>query len=108
MDMYGYTAPEFLRIDDFLDLSNDQIFSSSAATDSDHHHLPNSSHYHNNSSSTSSAADTVMNMQFPNSNSTDFASNLCVPVSTNHFKFIILYIQIVYYFNDNNVNNNNK
>lgn len=79
--MYGFTAPDFFRIDDLLDFSNDQIISSATTTtDSDHRHPHNNfSQYPNNSSSTSSVADTLMEPQFHCSNSTDFTSVLCVP-----------------------------
>ncbi|XP_059651608.1 GATA transcription factor 4-like [Cornus florida] len=75
MDVYGsVSAPDFFRIDDLLDFSNDELFSSTtaAAADSDLHHLPSPEN-----KTTASAA------HFHNPNpihhSTDFTDDLCVP-----------------------------
>ncbi|XP_010413546.1 PREDICTED: GATA transcription factor 4-like isoform X2 [Camelina sativa] len=70
MDVYGMSSPDLLRIDDLLDFSNDEIFSSSSST------------------VTSSAASSVASenpFNFPSSAHTspplltDFTHDLCVP-----------------------------
>ncbi|XP_019188940.1 PREDICTED: GATA transcription factor 4-like [Ipomoea nil] len=72
MDIYGgVSAPELFRIDDLLDFSNADIFSSSAVDDSSNHHLlPHSAE------TTSSPAD---NYFFNPHSSADFTHDLCVP-----------------------------
>ncbi|CAN4111811.1 unnamed protein product [Withania somnifera] len=69
MDVYGVSAPDLFRIDDLLDLSNDQIFSNTNP-DSHHHHQPHS----HSASATANYYDALL----PNS-SEDFTDNLCVP-----------------------------
>ncbi|CAE6077009.1 unnamed protein product [Arabidopsis arenosa] len=76
MDVYGMSSPDLLRIDDLLDFSNDEIFSSSTS-----------------STVTSSAASSAGSSSFPSENPfnfpssaytsppllTDFTHDLCVP-----------------------------
>ncbi|XP_031113947.1 GATA transcription factor 4 [Ipomoea triloba] len=74
MDVYGVSAPELFRIDDLLDFSNADIFSSAVDDSSNqhnHHHLlPHSAE------TTSSPAD---NYFFNPHSSADFTHDLCVP-----------------------------
>jgi CCR4-NOT transcriptional regulation complex NOT5 subunit len=71
MDVYGMSSPDLLRIDDLLDFSNDEIFSSSSTV---------------TSSAASSAASSENPFSFPSSTYTsptlltDFTHDLCVPV----------------------------
>ncbi|ESQ44026.1 hypothetical protein EUTSA_v10006202mg [Eutrema salsugineum] len=75
MDVYGLSSPDLLRIDDLLDFSNDEIFSSSSTV---------------TSSAASSAASSENPFNFPSSASnsfhtspppllTDFTHDFCVP-----------------------------
>ncbi|KAF8379220.1 hypothetical protein HHK36_028650 [Tetracentron sinense] len=74
MDMYGLPAPDFFRIDDLLDFSNDDLFSST--TDSDLlHHLPPPE---NPSGNRPSAPPGDCGTANPN-RSTNFPDGLCVP-----------------------------
>ncbi|KAK6260868.1 zinc finger protein [Theobroma cacao] len=77
MDMYGLSAPELFRIDDLLDLSNEELFSSasSSTASTNNDQFPPSEapfSYASASSSSSSAA-------FHPSFSTDFTHDLCLP-----------------------------
>lgn len=71
MDVYGRSAPEVFRIDDLLDFSNEEIFSSSKTTDFDLNH-----HYHPPPTDNISAAASYYDA-LPNS--ADFTDKLCVP-----------------------------
>lgn len=79
MDVYGVSAPDLFRIDDLLDFSNDQIFSTNNTNpDSSSHQYHHQPHSHNSSSA---ATATYYDNLLPNS-SDDFTDNLYVPVST--------------------------
>ncbi|CAK9146245.1 unnamed protein product [Ilex paraguariensis] len=70
MDMCGeFSTPDYFRIDDLLDFSNDDLFSSTTATDS------SSDHQHANTS----AAANQFHTSNPNHSLTDFTDDLCVP-----------------------------
>ncbi|XP_022759495.1 GATA transcription factor 4-like [Durio zibethinus] len=77
MDMYGFSTPELFRIDDLLDLSNEELFSS-ASTSTNNDHFPPSEtppfSYASASSSSSAAA-----VAFHPSFSTDFTHDICLP-----------------------------
>ncbi|KAM7512140.1 hypothetical protein LguiB_011015 [Lonicera macranthoides] len=75
MDMYGLSAPDMFRIDDLLDFSNEEIFSSAATanTDSDNHH------YHLPSSGNTTGVSHFNSSSIPACHSTDFTDDLCVP-----------------------------
>uniref|UniRef100_A0A1J3JJS9 GATA transcription factor n=1 Tax=Noccaea caerulescens TaxID=107243 RepID=A0A1J3JJS9_NOCCA len=74
MDVYGLSSPDLLRIDDLLDFSNDEIFSSSSSAAS-------------SAASSSFPAENPFNLPSSASNSfhtsppllTDFTHDLCVP-----------------------------
>uniref|UniRef100_A0A5B6YU27 GATA transcription factor n=1 Tax=Davidia involucrata TaxID=16924 RepID=A0A5B6YU27_DAVIN len=72
MDVYGLSAPDFFRIDDLLDFSNDELFSSTTTTTGSDiiHHLP--------SSGNTSASGGHFDSPNPN-HSIDFTDDLCVP-----------------------------
>ncbi|KAL6981717.1 GATA-binding factor 2 [Sarracenia purpurea var. burkii] len=70
MDAYGVPAPECFRIDDLLDFSNDELFST-ANTDSGLHLLPPSGNTYSSANG---------NCNAPNPNQcADFTDDLCVP-----------------------------
>ncbi|KAJ8534768.1 hypothetical protein K7X08_016496 [Anisodus acutangulus] len=72
MDVYGLqSAPEVFRIDDLLDFSNEEIFSSSKTTDFDLNH-----HYQSPPTDNIAAAASYYDA-LPNS--TDFTDKLCFP-----------------------------
>ncbi|PHT60695.1 GATA transcription factor 2 [Capsicum baccatum] len=76
MDVYGVSAPDLFRIDDLLDFSNDQIFSTNNTNpDSSSHQYHHQPHSHNSSSA---ATATYYDNLLPNS-SDDFTDNLYVP-----------------------------
>lgn len=82
MDVYGGSTPEVFRIDDLLDFSNEEMFSSSKTTvdfDLNHHYQP-------------PPTDNSYYDAFPNSD--DFTDKLCLPVS-------ILFKQNVQHFHNN-------
>lgn len=90
MDMYGLSAPDMFRIDDLLDFSNDEIFSSAATattTDSDNHHYHQQ---HLPSSGNTTAGSHFNSSNIPTCHSTDFTDDLCVPVSTTLSPLLIL------------------
>ncbi|KAL5571854.1 hypothetical protein UlMin_021451 [Ulmus minor] len=74
MDLYGLSAQDCFRIDDLLDFSNDEIFSSSS-TDSDlhfhHHHPPPPQNPTTHFAAAASSAGQLSSL--------DFTSDLCVP-----------------------------
>ncbi|KAA8515902.1 hypothetical protein F0562_019081 [Nyssa sinensis] len=81
MDVYGLSAPDFFRIDDLLDFSNEEIFSSTTTTDSDiiqqqHQHQH---HYHLPLSENTSACGGHFDSPNPNHSNIDFTDDLCVP-----------------------------
>ncbi|XVF79825.1 hypothetical protein PTKIN_Ptkin15bG0020800 [Pterospermum kingtungense] len=77
MDMYGVPTPELFRIDDLLDLSNEELFSSastSTASTANDHFPPSETPFTYASGSSSPAA-----AAFHPSFSTDFPHDLCLP-----------------------------
>ncbi|XP_065864275.1 GATA transcription factor 4-like [Euphorbia lathyris] len=82
MDIYGAsTAPDYFRIDDLLDFSNDEIFSSSAASTSSSSIVADLHHHHISPPENSSS----LHQCYPSSDpfnpalSTDFTDHLSVP-----------------------------
>ncbi|XP_043715568.1 GATA transcription factor 4-like [Telopea speciosissima] len=82
MDMYGLPAPDFFHIEDLLDFSNDDIFSSSTTlpnSDINHHqnHLPRPE---NPAGDRPSSTSVNYDDSISNSNqSNNFTDDLCVP-----------------------------
>ncbi|XWS32385.1 hypothetical protein CRYUN_Cryun23aG0155000 [Craigia yunnanensis] len=72
MDMYGLSTPELFHIDDLLDLSNEDLFSSASTSTSNDQFPPSETPFSYASASSSSAV-------FPPSFSTDFTHDLCLP-----------------------------
>lgn len=74
MDLYGLQTSDFFRIDDLLDFTNDELFSS---TTTDSGNLPPPEIASGNRSLAASG-----NRDQPNTfHSADFTDDLCVPVS---------------------------
>ena len=86
MDLYGLPTSDFFRIDDLLDFSNDELFSSTT-TGSDN--LPPPEVVPGNRSLAASGNRDQANAHY----STDFTNNLCVPVS------ITLLLLFIYFLN---------
>nr|DAD47768.1 TPA_asm: hypothetical protein HUJ06_017705 [Nelumbo nucifera] len=83
MEMYGLPAPDFFRIDDLLDFSNDgDLFSSSSSSSSSSSFTPDPDLLHlpptenNTGNRPSATADT-------SNRSNSFTDDLCVPVCTS-------------------------
>lgn len=88
MDMYGLPTPELFHIDDLLDLSNEELFSSaSIATVTATTTNPSDQTTFTYASASSSSSPSVATT-FPPSFSTDFPHDLCLPVSNNNNIYI--------------------
>ncbi|KAF8053416.1 hypothetical protein N665_1417s0013 [Sinapis alba] len=73
MDVYGLSSPDLLRIDDLLDFSNDEIFSSSSTVAS------SAASSSDNPFNFPSAASTSFHTSPPPPLLSDFTHDLCVP-----------------------------
>ncbi|XVE76910.1 hypothetical protein DITRI_Ditri13aG0018200 [Diplodiscus trichospermus] len=80
MDMYGLSTPELFHIDDLLDFSKEELFSSaSTSTNNDHFPPPQTPFSYASASSSSSSSSAAAAATFYPSFSADFTHDLCLP-----------------------------
>ncbi|KAK8587876.1 hypothetical protein V6N13_086838 [Hibiscus sabdariffa] len=76
MDMYGLSTPEVFHIDDLLDLSNEELFSSASTSTNNDTFPPSETPFSYASAASSSSSSAAFHPSFSNN---DFTHDLCLP-----------------------------